>query len=218
MARQGKIARLPHNLREQVNRRLLDGLTYAEILTWLNQEPAAIEIWNTAFEGSPANPQNMSEWRQGGYIEWLNRRQKTENLKTLAAFSVDLAKAGGNVADGAAAIAAGHLLETLENIASDEDADLSALTQAVATLRRGDLDRSKLQLERQKLKNKEKEIQLSREKFEVGTIKVFMKWASSKEAQAILESSQPKTVKMELLRERIFGKRKTDERTATDNP
>ena len=41
MARNGKIARLPHTLREKINQRLLDGKTSTVILTWLNAETEA---------------------------------------------------------------------------------------------------------------------------------------------------------------------------------
>ena len=39
MSRIGKIARLPHDIREQLNRRLLDGQSGTEILQWVNELP-----------------------------------------------------------------------------------------------------------------------------------------------------------------------------------
>ncbi len=214
MARQGKIARLPHALRDEVNRRLLDGQTSRIILKWLNAKNDAVAVWEAHFEGAPANPQNLSEWRTGGYRDWLNRRQKTENLKTLASFSLELAKAGGNISDGAAAIAGGQILETLERIASgsasddpENEPDLLGLVEAVTMLRDSDTRKDNLKLNKRKESNKEKAMALNREKFEVGSIKIFMKWAATKEAQNILNSGKSKTIQMDLLRETIFGKR-----------
>lgn len=208
MARQGKIARLPHRLREQVNRRLLDGETSRTLLQWLNAQDDAVEVWEALFEGAPANPQNLSEWRTGGYREWLQRRQKSENLKTLASYASDLAKAGGSISDGAAAIAAGHVLEALENAATDEDVDLSKMVSAVTALQNADLAKRNLKLNQRKESNREKIIELSKDKFEKQTVETFMKWAKTKEAQAILNNGKSKHVQMGMLREMIFGVRK----------
>jgi hypothetical protein len=208
MARQGKIARLPHRLREQVNRRLLDGEISRTILKWLNAQDDAVEVWESLFEGAAANPQNLSEWRTGGYKEWIQRRQKSENLKTLASYASDLAKAGGSISDGAAAIAAGHVLEALENAATDEDVDLSTMVKAVTALQKADLAKRNFKLNQRKESNREKVIELSKDKFEKQTIETFMKWAKTKEAQAILTNGKPKQVQMGMLREMIFGVRK----------
>lgn len=226
MARQGKIARLPHRLRDQVNRRLLDGETSRTILQWLNAEDDAVAVWESLFEGAPANPQNLSEWRNGGYKEWLQRRQRSENLKTLSSYAVDLAKAGGNISDGAAAIAAGQLLEALETSATDEDADLSKLVTAVTSLQKNDIakakflenkniTRAKLKLERRKQASREESLQLSKDKFETQTIEAFMKWAKSTEAQNILNNGESKHIQMGLLRKMIFGDR-TEKETADE--
>ncbi len=39
MSRTGKIARLPRQLRDQLNRRLDDGEPGAELVAWLNSQP-----------------------------------------------------------------------------------------------------------------------------------------------------------------------------------
>ena len=208
MARQGKVARLPHALRQEVNRRLLNGDTARSIVEWLNDHDDAKQTLDTYFHGQPFNPQNISEWRSGGYRDWLKKKEKVENLKTLASFSLDLAKAGGSISEGAAAIAAGEILQTLENVASDEDADLSKLTSAIVSLRQADLARDRLNLDKQKHTTKEKEVALAREKFETQTAEQFLKWAKSKEAQKILDSGKSKSVQTAKLRELMFGKRK----------
>jgi hypothetical protein len=63
-----KIARLPHSLREQLNRRLHDGEPAAPILEWLNALPEVQAILADSFEGRPINPTNLTEWRR-----WLPR-------------------------------------------------------------------------------------------------------------------------------------------------
>lgn len=205
MARQGKIARLPHHLREKVNQRLLDGETAREILAWLNSEKDADTVWWQYFEGAPANPQNLSEWRTGGYREWLRRRHRADNLKTLSSYAMELAKSGGSISEGAAAIAAGQILETLEVAASDEDADLGELTLAVSRLRKGDLAKQKIALDKRRESNREKQMLLDREKFETLAVKKFIAWAGREEAQAILNSPDPEPVKVDHLRQLIWG-------------
>lgn len=208
MARQGKIARLPHALRDEVNRRLLNGETARELLGWLNAQPSAIETWATHFEDAPANPQNLSEWRLGGYKDWLKKRERVENLKTLSAYASELAKAGGSVSDGAAAIAAGHILEALENAATTEDADLGKLTLAVTRLKKADLAKAKLALDKRKHTTKEAEVKLSREKFELQTAEQFLTWVKNEDAQAILNNGKTKSIQISELRQLMFGERK----------
>ena len=65
MARQGKIARLPHYLREEVNTRILNGETAREILEWLNEHEDAKSTWWEHFEGGagkPAKPLCVAPW------------------------------------------------------------------------------------------------------------------------------------------------------------
>jgi hypothetical protein len=67
----GKIARLPHAIREQLNLKLLDGVPAKSILPWLNSLPEAKAILAADFENRPINKQNLSEWKQGGHRDWL---------------------------------------------------------------------------------------------------------------------------------------------------
>jgi hypothetical protein len=62
-ARNGKIARLPEPVREQINLMLLDGLTYEAIIAKLGTD------------GKHLNYHNLKRWRQGGYQDWLLARQ-----------------------------------------------------------------------------------------------------------------------------------------------
>ena len=62
MARQGKIARLPESLREQLNRRLREGQLGPQILPWLNAQPETIQTLAELFQGQPVTSQNLSDW------------------------------------------------------------------------------------------------------------------------------------------------------------
>jgi hypothetical protein len=217
MAGQGKIARLPHALKEQVNQRLLNGESAPVILRWLNPLPESIKIWTEYFEGAPATENNLSEWRRGGYQKWLKERESVENTKSLAAFAARQAAAGGGkLSAGLQAILAGHIMEGFEvlvNTAGDPDKPddpvkrIAALGGVVSAMRNADTAAERAALDKEKVAAKKEDQKLAREKFEKQTVEAMMKWAQTKEAQAILNSGAKKSIQMAELRTLIFGKR-----------
>ena len=77
--RHGKIARLPQRLREELNRRLDQGAQGGPLLQWLNSQPEVQAVLAADFGGRPINKQSLSQWRRGGYAEWL-RLQEAQAL------------------------------------------------------------------------------------------------------------------------------------------
>jgi hypothetical protein len=91
-ARKGKIARLPAQLREQVNLRLQNRETAETIRVWLNSEPKVKAILTAQFAGNPISKQNICEWRQGGFRDWQTRKdalQFVEHVDDVEALSHD---------------------------------------------------------------------------------------------------------------------------------
>lgn len=213
----GKIGSLPHLTREELNRRILDGQLAPQILPWLNALPETIALINERFDGEAVTPQNLSTWRLGGYKKWLARKEKTENLKTLSSFARELVGASGNLADGAAAILSGQILETLEEAANmavtggSDDAEkdpvdgLAKMASAIASLQTAARAQQKIDLDRRTADRKDAELALSVQKFQRQTVEQFIKWARSPAAAEILESGKPAHVQMDLLRELMFG-------------
>ncbi len=76
-SRTGKIARLPKKIRDQLNRRLQDGGASLQLLEWLNALPSVRRVLREYFTGQPITEQNLSQWRKGGYLDWL-RHQETQ--------------------------------------------------------------------------------------------------------------------------------------------
>ena len=72
--RVGKIARLPAIIREQLNRKLQDGLPGKVVLAWLNDLPDVKKTLAELFGGHPVTEQNLSDWRHGGYADWTHTR------------------------------------------------------------------------------------------------------------------------------------------------
>ena len=83
--RTGKIARLPREIRDQLNQRLLDGQPGQRLLAWLNSLPEVQRILAADFDGSPINAPNLSAWKTGGYQDWLVRRETLEQARELVA-------------------------------------------------------------------------------------------------------------------------------------
>jgi len=84
MARIGKIARLPGDIRSQLNSRLQDGAEGRQIVRWLNSLPQVKEVLAENFDGHPISEQNLSDWRRGGYEEWLARQDILAQAAELA--------------------------------------------------------------------------------------------------------------------------------------
>ena len=75
MSRIGKIARLPQKIRDQINEKLHNGIHGVEILYWLNELPVVQAILQEGFGGEPISPQNLSNWNQGGYLDWVAQKE-----------------------------------------------------------------------------------------------------------------------------------------------
>jgi hypothetical protein len=73
--RNGKIAHLPRSIRDLLNDRLDRSQPASQILPWLNALEEVQETIKDDFDGAPISEQNLSQWRQGGFQEWLVRRE-----------------------------------------------------------------------------------------------------------------------------------------------
>src|SRR5215469_12144897 len=123
MSRQGKIARLPKKIRNQLNLRLQDGEPGKQLAEWLNELAETKEMLAELFGGRPINEQNLSEWKQGGYQDWLRDEETRERVQRLAERAQDLDDAadGLEISDRLASILAAELADAAQKL--DEIAD-----------------------------------------------------------------------------------------------
>ena len=91
----GKIARLPHAVREELNRRLQNGETGKVILPWLNALPAVQAVLAARFAAVPVNHQNLSNWRHSGYQDWLEQQRYGNLARDLAENAEEIAPDNG---------------------------------------------------------------------------------------------------------------------------
>jgi hypothetical protein len=90
MSRNGKIARLPGLVRDELNQRLENGEEGPTLLAWLNGQPEVQRSLKDYFEGAPVTKQNLSEWRQGGFREWQIREALIEQASRLSESADDM--------------------------------------------------------------------------------------------------------------------------------
>ena len=92
MTHNGKIGRLPRNLRDELNHRLENGETAGVVLPWLNALPAVQAVLAAEFQASQINEQNLSNWRKGGYQDWLKQQERRRLVRELTENADELAQ------------------------------------------------------------------------------------------------------------------------------
>ena len=209
MSAKGKISRLPFELRQQLNQRMRDGDPDVDLVAWLNELPAVkAALAGASFGGrkktrSQITAQNLSEYRKGGYQDWLENQDKVDRTQKLAELSYQLAAAsGGNVSETLIRITAGKIYTALET-AADEDKlkmaqTLTGLSMAETAALRARTDDKRLGIQEQSLA-------LERAKFQRQTAELFLKFYADKRAQEIAEGKGTKSVKIDQLRQMMFG-------------
>jgi hypothetical protein len=156
-ARTGKIARLPHAVRQALNERLRDGLSCDDILAWINSLPVARESLQKHGDGAPITQDNISRWRHGGYAGWLEHQQATEALAIMAEAGRGIGQEQREALTGQLALAvAARMVEELRKFnempeGPAKSAAWKNLVWSLTLLRRSEFYAGKLQLERDKL-------------------------------------------------------------------
>lgn len=158
MTRTGKIARLPREIREQLNRRLADGEPGHRLVEWLNALPETQKTLTTNFGGRAISEQNLSEWKQGGHQDWLARQETLACARELAADAGELAEAAeGSLSDHLATVLSARYAALVSGWNGEMDDEfrrktraLRMLCQDIVELRRGDhcAERLRLDLDR----------------------------------------------------------------------
>src|SRR4051812_14524967 len=148
MIRNGKIARLPRPIRDQLNRRLDDGEQGAPLVEWLNRLPEVNRVMERDFNSRPINEQNLSEWRQGGFLEWQKHQESCDWVRTLASDAEQLVEESGvmPLSDRLSSMAALSMGKLIPALAADALADSAKrddfwrLLRELARLRRDDFE------------------------------------------------------------------------------
>jgi hypothetical protein len=198
MTGNGKIARLPRAIRDELNRRMDDGQTGNELLHWLNGLPKVKKVLAKHFAGRPIAKQNLYDWRLGGHRAWLDRQETFAMARDLATDGKKLDDAtDGKLADRLGTVLAARYAAVLADW-NGELTDksrrqlrlLRGLCQEITCLRRADHSGGRLALQQQQLEHRaEKTDEEMREQLEcwlctpAGKKWKSENWISAKEAR-----------------------------------
>jgi hypothetical protein len=156
--RNGKIARLPKYVREELNRRLDNGERGQPLLQWLNSQPEVRTLMVAEFDGLPVNKQSLSQWRRGGYAEWKRQQETRDLARQMITEAGEFQPAGAPplTVRMAVWVAARYLLSVrrLTEQSGAAAADLPVLQEFchdLVALRRGDHCAARLQIAQERL-------------------------------------------------------------------
>jgi hypothetical protein len=71
MTHVGKIGRLPEELQEELNLRLLARWPLPQLLDWLQSQPGVQPLLDLDFGGKKITPRNLAAWKSSGFQQWL---------------------------------------------------------------------------------------------------------------------------------------------------
>src|ERR1700735_4104956 len=95
MARNGKIARLPLHIRTELNQRLGEGEPGTKLVAWLNDKAKLDLPKDSEGRRIRITEQNLSDWRQGGYQDWLRLEAARDFIANMSERSDVLDDAAG---------------------------------------------------------------------------------------------------------------------------
>lgn|SRR3990167_1907362 len=113
--RTGKIARAPFEVRTRVNELMRDGATAAKIIAFLDSKGIA-----------GLNHQNVTNWREGGYQDWLKEQERLQDMRAKREFAFEIVKAneGGKIHEAGLNLAASQIFEMLQDFDATEFKEL----------------------------------------------------------------------------------------------
>jgi hypothetical protein len=196
----GKIARLPNDLREELNQRLLDGKEGPEILPWLNELPVVKEVLAAHFDGNPITKQNLCRWRQHGFQRWRTEKQDVVSAEKLGEYADKFTKAaGGRFAPAVAAAVCRKMFELLSSAEQICPDDLVRYAAAAFALLKGEQNNTKLELARERIRQKDEMILITRDKFQRDCVGLIMRALGDARAKEIYASGFNNKEKIEAL-------------------
>jgi len=218
MTRNGKIARLPREIRDELNRRLRNGEQGGPLLAWLNARPDVHAVLSREFRGCAISKQNLCEWRAGGFAEWQARQETLDQARELKADATEITAAtDGKLTDHLATVLAARyaaLLAGWNGQVTDEFRRKlrihHVLCQDFVELCRSGHSGERLKMEQERLERE-------REKTEEELVAHFERWARKPMLRDVIcEKSLTEEEKGRRMRE-LFGLApEKPERAATD--
>jgi len=157
--RNGKIARLPKSIRDQLGTQIEDGWSGQKSVTWLNEQPDVQPVLQEYFNGRHITEQNLSEWKAGGHQEWLRRQEAIDLVRSLKEHARDLEDAADqeSISDRLGILLAEQFAQlAYVRVVAEPDLEkrwqqLCALNQQLALLRRAEHQTRVFRLQQEQL-------------------------------------------------------------------
>lgn len=206
MTRTGKIARLPSEIREELNRRLNDNEPGGSLLAWLDSLPAVQTVLARDFGGSAITKQNLYEWRIGGFAAWQARQETLAQARELMGEAAELAVATeGKLTDHLATVLAARYASALAGWNGEVTEELRrklralrGLCQDIVELRRGDHSGARLKMEQERLERE-------REKSEEEVVAHFQRWIKKSALRDVIRSDDLSDDEKQARIRQLFG-------------
>ncbi len=156
VTRNGKIARLPRAVRLELNHRLDDGEQGKTLVAWLNALPDVQAIVAREFGVKAIREQNLSEWKQGGYRDWVAQQEALEVAARLGEDAAEWSAEGRPpLADTLALWVAARYAVATRWVAEAGDVEgwqlLREMCGDIVELRKGNHSAERLQIDRERL-------------------------------------------------------------------
>jgi hypothetical protein len=217
MTRTGKIARLPRDIRDQLNRRLHDGEKGKQLVRWLNSLPSVQAVLKAEFDGRSINEPNLTEWKKRGYREWLDQQEILELVQHMDADFDELSQASKTRLTDLLAqrLAAQYVVaaKALSQSNAEGEIDLKLLREFcgdIVALRKGDHSAERLKLERERLDFDREQLRKLRDED-------FWEWAREHRDEICKGYKTPEE-KMDKIVHRLFGDRPPSKPEPWDEP
>ncbi len=172
MTRNGKIARLPRLIRDELNRRLENGEQGVQLVNWLNGLPEARDVLRRDFDGRPVNEVNLTDWKNGGFLDWQAHQEALALIEELKSNSEEFnGVLSGQLAESLTTAVVAQYAAAVYRCGADSaekpsdrvrrlgksPRDLDRLRRREQAQERIDIQRERLELERSKMKHQSKE-------------------------------------------------------------
>ena len=202
ITRNGKIARLPRTVRQELNRRLHDGEEGKKLVAWLNALPEVQAVVAGEFGGKPIREQSLSEWRKGGYRDWLAQQEALEVAARLGEDAAEWQAEGRPpLTDTLALWVAARYAVATRRVAETEGVAgwrlLREMCNDLVELRKGEHSAARLRMERERL-------ELERAQERKKTEEEYWAWARENQ-ERISQRFAAQAEKLAQVRRRLFG-------------
>jgi hypothetical protein len=179
--RTGKIARLPRELRHKINGLLYHGKTAVRIAEWLNSRPDVQNILKAEFAGRPINSQNLTEWKQGGYRDWLTHQELLNQIGDRAADAGEIAHAAKDMSDSLFALLTLDYAQAMKDREQQTPEEFEKKRESLGILSQDIVRLRRCHLHARRVKIQETNLDRTEEKTREQLLAKFVEWTQHPE-------------------------------------